>query len=141
MVHFLLAVVVTVRYKPDDLPSKERELDCLEKACFVSFSLCCTFAVIVSLLYWLLLFDLDNFDEASDWVFGINNHVLNTVIALITFFTTRIAPKLVHVAFSFLIAALYVAANAGCSVSNGRDAYSVLPVSQVPPSWFNTILS
>ena len=127
MVHLLFAVIVTVRYVPD---GKHENLDCLGKACFVSFSLCSTFALIVTLLYWILLYDSSNFDEPSDWVFGINNHALNLGIAALNFFSTRIVPLPIHVVFTFVISGLYVACNAACSLGNGVDVYSVLPVSR-----------
>lgn len=127
MIHFLFAVVVTLRFSPEE--HGRLELDCLEKACLVSFSVSTTFSLVVTLLFWILLFDPATYTSTQAWFFTLTTHGSNAVIALSNLFLARIRPKPLHVLFSMLVALLYVPSNAACSLSNGFDVYNVWPVS------------
>ena len=128
MIHFFSAVAVTIRFKPEE-GKERRELDFLEKFCFATFGVSTTFSLVVTLLFWILLFDPATYTSTQAWFFTLNTHAFNAVIALSNLFLSRMKPKLLHVLFSAIVALLYVPANAACSLSNGENVYNVWPVS------------
>lgn len=136
MLYSLFAVISTALYAPSSASEEDEALTCIEKTTIILFSIAPTFSLVISILFWVLLFDpsADYLDNEFNYFFTYTTHAGNIFLSLLNLFCSRIKIKPAHALINLLVPILFFPINAGCSFGNNRDVYSVLKVSDASPN-------
>lgn len=123
----LLAVISTIiaykNHKNEPPGAIERGCNYWERATCILFSISTSVSIIVSILYWALLFDPAS---GNPDFLNVAVHATNVCMSIFQLFSARITPYPTQIVIIIILSLIYIPVNAGCSIANNGNVYSVL---------------
>ncbi|GBP88035.1 Protein rolling stone [Eumeta japonica] len=89
---------------------------------WLMFNITVTIAVVITLLYWILLFDAEFEQSARALGLDVTTHALNSVFALAELFASRTPVKLVHIYQPLGVGLWYAAFSVIYYIAGGTDS-------------------